>query len=251
MENVKWKCNKCGFITLEKPNNRNSTCKSCNKGRYRIIKTCVCGNEFMPETYSQKYCSNKCRYENQSYGGKKGKHYPHTQRAKVVICLKCGNEFRATSDYKNRHAKYCSKECWNKRSQIINYCKYCGKSIITTKSINKQYCDINCRNLHYRTTHQGEKSYFWKGGKTKESKLRRTTKEYKEWREKVFKRDNYTCQQCGSKKELEAHHIKEQSLYPELIYEVENGLTLCHECHKKTENYGRKVTSNKERSLNA
>lgn len=47
---------------------------------------------------------------------------------------------------------------------------------------------------------------------------------------------------CGKHTiDLEAHHIKEQSRYPELIYELSNGLTLCHKCHKLTDNYGYKA----------
>lgn len=65
----------------------------------------------------------------------------------------------------------------------------------------------------------------------------RTTRQYREWRSKVFERDNFTCQECGNTNNLEAHHLKEISKYPQLIYEVDNGITLCHECHIKTPSY--------------
>lgn len=65
------------------------------------------------------------------------------------------------------------------------------------------------------------------------------TQEYKDWRTKVFKRDNWTCQDCGQRGGvLNADHIKPQSLYPELRFKVSNGRTLCRPCHKKTPTWG-------------
>lgn len=92
-----------------------------------------------------------------------------------------------------------------------------------------------------------EGRHHWlKDGKYKErmgqSRFDTRCMEYKEWRLSVFKRDNYTCQHCFCRGgELNAHHIKEKSNYPELKYDVDNGLTLCLGCHKKTDNYGYKA----------
>ena len=57
---------------------------------------------------------------------------------------------------------------------------------------------------------------------------------YMEWRSRVFERDNWTCQTCGLRGYVEPHHIKGWTKYPELRYVIENGITLCYDCHKLT-----------------
>ena len=56
-------------------------------------------------------------------------------------------------------------------------------------------------------------------------------KNQSEWRQLVLKRDNFTCQRCGTEDKVIAHHIKNQYTYPELILEVDNGKTYCRVCH--------------------
>lgn len=83
-----------------------------------------------------------------------------------------------------------------------------------------------------KRANEGKKSHFWKGGISPQNELERKSAKYKEWREKVFKRDNYTCRKCGRKGYLHAHHIKSFAKYPKLRFKVSNGITLCRECHK-------------------
>lgn len=89
----------------------------------------------------------------------------------------------------------------------------------------------------------------WKGGVSKRNKTSRQlhmeTIEYKNWRRMVFERDNYTCVLCGIRGgKLNADHIKRYADFPELRLDVDNGRTLCEDCHKKTDTYGnRKVVA--------
>lgn len=55
----------------------------------------------------------------------------------------------------------------------------------------------------------------------------------KEWRIAVFERDNFICQCCGwdKGKILQAHHIKNFSNHPHLRLDIDNGITLCKNCH--------------------
>ena len=65
----------------------------------------------------------------------------------------------------------------------------------------------------------------------------RSNPQYPVWRKSVFERDGYQCRDCGTGGRLQAHHIKEWAEYPELRFEVDNGLTLCDECHVRRHPY--------------
>jgi len=78
----------------------------------------------------------------------------------------------------------------------------------------------------------------WNGGSSTESKCFRMSSPYRQWRKRVFERDNYTCQSCGIVGfELHPHHIKEFAQYKELRLDIENGITLCYECHKRVHSH--------------
>jgi hypothetical protein len=78
----------------------------------------------------------------------------------------------------------------------------------------------------------GSKHYNWKGGVTPENQRTRSKAEYVDWRRAVFVRDGFVCQVCRAVGGgLHAHHIRSFSSHPELRLVVENGITLCKECH--------------------
>ena len=56
---------------------------------------------------------------------------------------------------------------------------------------------------------------------------------HKAWATHIKKRDNMACQECGSTENIVAHHIKSWTKFPELRFDINNGITLCNICHKK------------------
>ncbi len=97
----------------------------------------------------------------------------------------------------------------------------------------------------------GEKHYNWKGGISSWYIKMYGSARYKNWRNKVFKRDKYTCQVCGEiGRKLEAHHIKSFKLFPKSRFTISNGVTLCRECHKRHHNLYGKTLKNFANSEN-
>ena len=109
---------------------------------------------------------------------------------------------------------------------------------------------------------RGSNSSFWRGGKTELIKLLRKTSRYQMWRTEVFKRDNYTCQECGTRGrkgchvDLEADHFPKQfcdlirhykiTTYEDAdscdeLWRISLGRALCVSCHRKTPTYGKKI----------
>lgn len=79
---------------------------------------------------------------------------------------------------------------------------------------------------------RGEDSPNWRGGVTSEQMKVRNSIEYRLWREAIYARDNWVCQECGKRGgKLHAHHIKSFAKNPELRLAIDNGITLCVPCH--------------------
>ena len=104
--------------------------------------------------------------------------------------------------------------------------------ISNTKKGKKLSGETKRRMSKARKGRIGDKSSNWKGGITSENERIRHGIEIRLWRESVFARDNWTCQKCGKRGvKLCAHHIKGFAKCKELRTSVENGITLCKECH--------------------
>lgn len=89
---------------------------------------------------------------------------------------------------------------------------------------------------------RGDKHWNWKGGVSTINQILRQRIELKEWRKKVFERDSFTCQKYGKiMGSIQAHHIHNWADYPELRYELSNGITLSQKAHNEFHSkYGKK-----------
>lgn len=93
---------------------------------------------------------------------------------------------------------------------------------------------------------RGESHPNWKGGFTPLRRRIEGTFKYRQWRSDVFTRDDFTCQNCGRRGgKLNVHHVKpfayimelndiktfEQAMDCEELWDINNGITCCKECH--------------------
>ena len=156
-------------------------------------------------------------------------------------CSICGKEISNTSSKCDSCSKLGFKRNW-RGGKEKRKCLRCGKEFYVFPCRKKVFCSKSCASKGNQSgftseNMSGKNNTNWKGGISKDVHSTREPK-YKKWREAVFERDNYTCQGCGEKGcYLEAHHIKSWADYPELRYVLSNGLTLCLDCHKLTDNY--------------
>ena len=149
----------------------------------------------------------------------------------IKICLVCDKEFQVYPSHEDQ--KCCSIECkriYQTGEKITKICLVCDKKFQVIPSLEHQKCcSIKCRGI-YRA---GENHPGWNHNLTNEHRQHtRQYPEYKEWRNTVLKRDNYTCQKCfklGGK--LTAHHLESYADNPELRTTLSNGVTLCETCH--------------------
>jgi len=195
----------------------------------------------------------------------------YVRRRILVRCIKCEKEFYTTIARKEGgRGKYCSKKCmysdkkgkttknsgqFKKGQKPKNYignkvtCEKCGKEFEAAPCFNRKFCSRKCEHLDKigkdgywkrkkRPNISGKNNSNWKGGITKENSKQRQSVEYKKWRDSVFERDNYTCQDCGKHGcYIEAHHIKSFADYIDLRYVIDNGITYCKKCHGKNDKY--------------
>lgn len=178
-------------------------CKICNE-KIKVAESIK---------HRYKYCSRECKLND-----------PDLIKS---YCRMCHSPMRL------KHRKYCSKECYYNHKKILMKGKQHSEE--TKKKISKSHTG-KIRPLSDRVSmslsRSGEK--IFNGFKSKERTLAYRTKEYKEWRLSVFKRDNFTCVICHQVgKTLEAHHIKSWRDYKSLRYDIDNGITVCPQCHAK------------------
>ncbi|WP_102422295.1 HNH endonuclease [Bacillus amyloliquefaciens] len=157
------------------------------------------------------------------------------------------------------YCKACEKE--KDKNRYKHECKSCGKKYNSGKK-DSSYCK-ECHDKHFIKTYSILHTMDWSGknnpmyGKQRfgkenpnykpeitdeEREFGRLVKGYGVWRKLVYERDNYTCQCCGkkSKGDIVAHHLDAYSWCKDKRTDVNNGVTLCEQCHNAFHSrYGR------------
>ena len=171
-------------------------------------------------------------------------------------CIEC--EKSLVSRYAKRCvpcAAVCRAESpvWRKKQSDLKKGKM-PKNLLSLRLVKKMKGKFHSAETRKKMSesHRGEKSYLWRGGLTPINEQVRKNVEYRLWRESVFERDNFTCTWCYARSGkgriviLNADHIKPFALFPELRFAIDNGRTLCVDCHLKTDTYGGRTRINKK-----
>lgn len=160
----------------------------------------------------------------------------------IKQCENCGKDVKCSPS--NEHVRrFCSFECrkslytpeMREKMSSIKKEQFAGGLVPWNRGV--AMWDGEARVALVVPALSGEKHWNWKGGITSENISARQNEQYSEWRMEVLHRDDFTCQDCGIRGgKLVAHHIKFFSEYPELRYDVDNGVTMCRGCHSRFHN---------------
>jgi hypothetical protein len=195
------------------------------KTKYKI--RCITHNEIKYSTYdcitSNRFGCDKCKSE------------------KIINSNKANIEdVRNEFIKRNLIPKFTDEEYLNEKVKIKYLCKIHNDDYQYTSYDSLRHSDYGCIYCaaEYRgSIYRGEKHHNWKGGNRNENHKIRDTLEYSRWRLKILRRDNYTCQCCGARNgngksiHLRVHHKENFADNKELRMNINNGITLCSNCH--------------------
>jgi len=153
-------------------------------------------------------------------------------------CRKCASDRTAKLqrlDYAEVSQAFADAECellslgYKNAHQKLDYICSCGNiAQITYANFRKGNRCEQCS----REKRSGSSHYKWNPNLTDEERIiNRDYREYIKWRTAVYVRDNYVCQICNKKGKLNAHHIESYRDNPSLRTEINNGITMCEDCH--------------------
>lgn len=158
-----------------------------------------CGAQFAvtrDRAETARYCSNDCRAAARGRA-QQGEANPRWQGGvRTKVCAACGTEFHrgATGLKQWTDAKFCSKKCADQEGGRLR-----GPENPTFKP---------------------------------DARRRSRSGAHSSWADRVLSRDGATCQECGARDvPMHAHHVKAFEKFPDLRFDVTNGITLCFACH--------------------
>ncbi|MGE7840748.1 HNH endonuclease [Lysinibacillus sp. NPDC093712] len=173
--------------------------------------------------------------------------------SKSLRCYNCRNKAIGES---KRHSYEYVKEAFDEKgltllskeyikgSMLLDYICVCGKQgKIRFNDMQKGVKCRDCSNKYLSELFSGENHHNYNHDLSEEERLdKRSYTEYRLWRNQVYERDDYTCQCCKDRGySIVAHHKDGYHWCKERRTDMDNGVTLCEDCHLLFHTlYGRK-----------
>ena len=172
----------------------------------------------------------------------------------MTTCAWCGAEFMLDqAGIKKSNNNFCrGKDCYrqwhsantkgtdhpNWKGRVALKCATCGRTVVKrpSEASHNVFCRRECFYTFLSKTTNGASSRHWRGGMKKEREWWLTYDGGRKWRTACKQLDEYTCQICNTKfsrhtKGLNVHHCLSFASYPEYRSLIENGTTVCSQCH--------------------
>lgn len=217
-------------------------------------------------------CGNTIEIKKQAYlkNCMKSKHYCRScsQRGERNHCFGKPSWNKGLNKNNDERVKKYGEKCSKTKQGSIPWNKNCTYEELKGKewadNFKKKLSDSKKGNPNYKRRKSTNRDKSWKY-------FRKLCKSvlYSSWVRPIMERDNFKCQNCGTKRDLEVHHIKpfrmillEASQKEHLnlndfhsftdeeferlrntiveMHTLNDGITLCKNCHKMVDVYRRK-----------
>lgn len=157
-------------------------------------------------------------------------------RSKKIDNLDIINDYISGLSLRDIGTKYCAHSETIRQRLIINNVILRDRKYCLSKANDKinELCETGEFQKRASARQQGIPIEKWKDFAIKEKLLLYKNSEYRQWRRNILKRDKYKCQICYKtflSRNLHAHHIIKKAKRPDLIFDLNNGITLCKEHH--------------------
>jgi 5-methylcytosine-specific restriction endonuclease McrA len=176
-----------------------------------FIRNCLdCGKEM---SYSKKWILNRAIKNNS-------------------VCVPCSKKGEKHPFYGKTHSgEHCRKISENMKGNKNNLGNKHSEETLRKMSENMK----GEKNPSYGKTPSEETRRNISIGNGGSGKLDQKWPGLRAWANRVKERDEYVCQHCyydGLPEEMDAHHIVPKSKFPQYAYDLDNGQTLCKQCHR-------------------
>ncbi len=220
-------------------------------GHFYWMCECECGNVKSVQGASLiKGHTTSCGcYRSEWLSSLVGEKHPTWKDPVFNVCEYCGEEYEV-EPWEANERRFCSSQCVNKwrgetfvganhpnwkGGKIVLNCDWCGSEyeVVRARVGEARFCSRKCVGAWNSVYRVGENHHNWDSSIPEEQRyVDRNYQEYKQYIKDVMKRDNYTCQICGTTENVEVHHMYSYTSYPEYATNVDFGLVMCEKDHK-------------------
>lgn len=164
---------------------------------------------------------------------------------KLIIKCSCGEVFKKSFDKFKNGKQYRCKKCGYKivgdklgKERVFLKCSQCEKDLepmpkSVANSTEHHFCNRKCYSDWCKEHRIGENNNNYNPNLTDEDRnYKRFGEDYDNFIKETLKRDDYTCLCCGKRGiNLNAHHLNGHNWDKKHRTDINNGVTLCKECH--------------------